>query len=680
MARYEQYHVFSIPQHLLDTLVPRNIGNLPSSVPAATEEPSRAASPAPAPAAPAGARACNICLGVTFADVDEQRTHFRSDWHRYNVKMRMSGANAVSEAQFAQLADGLEDSLSGSASSSDESGESEDDAVSALVRKAKRLNTIREDDDDDANRNVPNAPVLWFHSPPSTQLGIYKVIFPADLIAYRGEDAGQRYLEELKQMQKGAGDEGRKWALFMVAGGHFAGAVVRVSRPEGEEDDAGVTKKGKPKKPKPDTEVLKHKTFHRYTTRRKQGGSQSTNDNSKSKAVSAGAMLRRYGEQALRDDIRSLLTDWADELHDCERIFIRASVSNRRIFLDYEGAVIEKGDDRLRTFPFPTRRPTQSELLRCLQELTRVKVSHLTEDALREQDEAFLASLPKPKPVPVPASTQPPRKPEKPKLSPEELAQLEAQRELEDRWSRVLEMIAKGRLDALKSFLARGGDPLGPGGVDARAPSAIDDASQGETLLVYAVRKGQEDVVRWLLEDARADPTMDVRGSVGAPADGGDDDDEATRPVAGGSRRTAYDYARTRGVRNVFRRCAAEHPDWWDWLGTGDGGARVPSALSREMEEEREEKKKVRRKGLKEKIREREAAQKEREPEPAPVEPPKPEPRTPKEPVEGPRKLGGSAAASESVMGLTPEMRAKVERERRARAAEARMKALGGGR
>lgn len=43
---------------------------------------------------------------------------------------------------------------------------------------------------------------------------------------------------------------------------------------------------------------------------------------------------------------------------------------------------------------------TQSELLRCLLELTRVKVSHLTEEALRAQDEAYLASLPKPKPKP----------------------------------------------------------------------------------------------------------------------------------------------------------------------------------------------------------------------------------------------------------------------------------------
>jgi len=38
-----------------------------------------------------------------------------------------------------------------------------------------------------------------------------------------------------------------------------------------------------------------------YPARRKQGGSQSINDNAKGAAISAGATLRRYGEQALRD-------------------------------------------------------------------------------------------------------------------------------------------------------------------------------------------------------------------------------------------------------------------------------------------------------------------------------------------------------------------------------------------
>lgn len=124
------------------------------------------------------------------------------------------------------------------------------------------------------------------------------------------------YLSELKEMQTIV-EGGRRWAMFMVAGGHFAGAVVRVGRVSDGQDEVVQTKKRKPPKPKPETEVLKHKTFHRYTSkpfpldigtlliahqaRRKQGGSQSTNDNAKGGAISAGAMLRRYGEQALRD-------------------------------------------------------------------------------------------------------------------------------------------------------------------------------------------------------------------------------------------------------------------------------------------------------------------------------------------------------------------------------------------
>ena len=64
-------------------------------------------------------------------------------------------------------------------------------------------------------------------------------------------------------MQTGGGREGRKWAMFMTAGGHFAGAVVRVSKPEFDEES---TKQKRLKRPKPDTEVLLHKTFHRYTS------------------------------------------------------------------------------------------------------------------------------------------------------------------------------------------------------------------------------------------------------------------------------------------------------------------------------------------------------------------------------------------------------------------------------
>ena len=97
--------------------------------------------------------------------------------------------------------------------------------------------------------------MTWFHAPPATQLGIYKAVLPF-------QAAASSYLDELKNLQQRV-DGGRKWAMFMVAGGHFAGVVVRVSRPV--EDGAVV--KGKQKKSIPEMEILRHKTFHRYTSR-----------------------------------------------------------------------------------------------------------------------------------------------------------------------------------------------------------------------------------------------------------------------------------------------------------------------------------------------------------------------------------------------------------------------------
>ena len=90
-------HVFSIPSSLFDTLSLRDNVSKPYS---------RQHSPSPLPAVITGPRACNICLASTFGDVHEQRTHFRSDWHRYNVKIRINGANPITEHAFLELIDG----------------------------------------------------------------------------------------------------------------------------------------------------------------------------------------------------------------------------------------------------------------------------------------------------------------------------------------------------------------------------------------------------------------------------------------------------------------------------------------------------------------------------------------------------------------------------------------------
>jgi hypothetical protein len=38
-----------------------------------------------------------------FSTVGDQREHFRSDWHRYNLKRTLAGQQAVTELQFASL-------------------------------------------------------------------------------------------------------------------------------------------------------------------------------------------------------------------------------------------------------------------------------------------------------------------------------------------------------------------------------------------------------------------------------------------------------------------------------------------------------------------------------------------------------------------------------------------------
>lgn len=304
--------------------------------------------------------------------------------------------------------------------------------------------------------------------------------------------------------------------------------------------------------------------------------------------------------------------------------------------------------------------------------MTRVKVSHFTEDELREQDEAYLASLPKPKPAPVPATPLEPQKPPAPKLSPEEEV-------LREKWSRLLEMVTRGRVEPLKSFWEREQSALG--GIDTPIPNWAGE--RVSTLLQLAARTGQADVVQWLLDDAHADPTVTVAAAKMTDGDDGENDagnaSDASDPASSrskGSNRTAYDLAKTKAVRDVFRRCAASHMDRWDWL----GAAHVPSVLSQEMEEGQEQKKKVRRKGLKDKVKEREAKEKERLKDASPTNVPSEAPATSKAEVvdSGSHRLGGSSGSPEALAGLTPEMRMRLERERRARAAEARLRMLGG--
>eukprot|EP00731_Ephydatia_muelleri_P028556 Em0020g200a len=238
------------------------------------------------------------------------------------------GLAPLSEDEFESLGGDLS-SISGSDSSEAE----ESLAVSA----------VREESECDSNWSTSatcGSPLVTFSSGNDRTLAVYRCVLTASKHADTDDKDMVELLRSLKTEQH--------WTILMEAGGHFAGAVFRGHK------------------------VLVHKTFHRYTVRAKRGTVQSVRDNQGGHCKSAGASLRRYNEAALEQDIQELLRSWSDLLAACSAVFLRSSKYNRKIFVGGKGATFEKGDRRLRTIPFATRRPTFNEVRRVQERLAVV--------------------------------------------------------------------------------------------------------------------------------------------------------------------------------------------------------------------------------------------------------------------------------------------------------------------
>jgi len=393
-----------------------------------------------------------------------------------------------------------------------------------------------------------------------------------------------------------------------------------------------------------------------------------------------------------------MLLDWKEEIGASELIFLRCSKSNYRTFMGYEGASIERStsrslpylfyrltvfqsaeDPRIRGLPFPTKRPTINELIRAFTELTRVKTSHLTPDALAQLDADYLASIKKP------AAPRPPPAP-KPAVAKITLPKLTKEEELErDRWERLVDMVQKGRVEATASFLDKYGPELEQAGVWGTLPEWMEENRVTPTLLHVASAADQPEMVKWLLVEKRANPTLEASirpGTVGVGAEGGGGGGDS-RPTV-----TPYELAPSRATRNVFRALTTTNPEWWDWTGSGPTGARVPSGLSEEKEQEREAKKTDRRGKLRDKLKEREKERDAKDAKEKEEEGRREEERRKSEEEElrrkggskivpaGPQRLGGGpprAIVNQQMGGLSELQRARLEREQRARAAEARL-------
>jgi hypothetical protein len=272
--------VYTLPVELLCNLSVRSIQAAPDPLSAGATGGDSASKPLGSQViAGSGALRCQTCPNAGFDTIEEQRAHFKSDWHRYNAKAKLTGRAVAAEEWENMVEGGFQtpivemtpanpvgiSSISGSASSSSGSSQSK---ITRLLNKQSLA--PRDDSDEEAElldrrrRAQLRTAIIWFSPtlpldslgvPKDTQFGVHRALFPPF-------DTAADYLAELRRMQLPTEaveeEEERRITMLMVAGGHFAGMVValraRDKRERQEVKGAG------------DIRVVKHKTFHRYTS------------------------------------------------------------------------------------------------------------------------------------------------------------------------------------------------------------------------------------------------------------------------------------------------------------------------------------------------------------------------------------------------------------------------------
>lgn len=315
---------------------------------------------------------CSTCQVSFIADSksEAKRAHYKSDLHRLNLKRSINKLSPLNEAQFDELLERSSiESLSGSEDSSNEDDEDENDSQTKLHTIFEKLTVEKPDQSNDDENTVSHlntkSPFLLFKSDLLSKdkaFGVYKSVFTEQQIASNPINTIKKLSQEPVKS--------KSLALFMIGGGHFAAAIISHRR-----KSIKGNSNQKESKQEQEVDLIDSKTFHRYTTRRKQGGSQSASDNARGKANSAGSSIRRYNEQALIKEVRELLSSWKTHLADCESIFIRANgASNRKILIGYEGSILQNNDPRIRSFPFTTKRATKSELVKAWVQLSYLNI------------------------------------------------------------------------------------------------------------------------------------------------------------------------------------------------------------------------------------------------------------------------------------------------------------------
>ncbi|EAL72626.1 hypothetical protein DDB_G0270552 [Dictyostelium discoideum AX4] len=343
---------------------------------------------------------CNTCL-LRFTDKELRNVHYRSGLHRYNLNLRLSHLQPVTEEDYNVLIENVKRSSEDSSSSDDNSSGSEkennnnndsdsdsnyvstDESSSSsdeeyLLRKSKLSENQDVYDEEyyyktqgyqflDSSVEMNDPKLKIIQKDLKLQLSVWKCLlgpttmFKQLSLLPEGSDQQKQLLSTIiGNFKQYVLSKDLKWVVLLCSGGRFAGAVYSGGK------------------------CIDHKTFHRYTMRKKQGGSQSKKDSEGGNKKSAGAGIRRYNEKRLKEEVAQLLSTWKDENHfkQCSHIFVFAPKGNTRDILFPPGSFLSPDDERIRVIPFPIIRPTFSEAQRVSTWISSVDIELFDEEKL----------------------------------------------------------------------------------------------------------------------------------------------------------------------------------------------------------------------------------------------------------------------------------------------------------
>ncbi|KAJ0974590.1 hypothetical protein J5N97_016555 [Dioscorea zingiberensis] len=296
---------------------------------------------------------CNTCK-QGFESLQDQRSHFKSDLHRLNVKLSISGKNIIKEEDF--------DELGGDASFEDfdisSISGSEDESEKGLSGKTKEGFKQR----------------LYIHLQSGETISVWRCLLLDESVdlsldnsksSQFGHDEHLSCMDEvelisrLKLLVREPRDKRHLRTVLLASGGHFAGCVFDGNS------------------------IIAHKTFHRYVVRAKSGRKQSSKDATGKAAHSAGSALRRYNEAALKKDIQELLFTWKEYIQASSCIFVYAPSKNRQLLFDDEKPQLNF-QEYVRHIPLSVHRPTLKEVKRIYNQLTQMVYEINEETSLEE--------------------------------------------------------------------------------------------------------------------------------------------------------------------------------------------------------------------------------------------------------------------------------------------------------